>query len=64
MRERGIELSEKNVGAIANELRALRGMDAIAQMCIPAVRALPSQKVVIDGLRGVAEVDALQERIQ
>jgi len=58
MRERGIELSEKNVGAIANELRALRGMDAIAQMCIPAVRALPSQKVVIDGLRGVAEVDA------
>ena len=58
MRERGIELSEKNVGAIANELRARHGMDAIAQMCIPAVRALPSQKVVIDGLRGVAEVDA------
>jgi predicted RNA binding protein with dsRBD fold (UPF0201 family)/dephospho-CoA kinase len=58
LRERGIELSEKNVGAVANELRAQRGMDVIAQMCIPAVRALTSQKVVIDGLRGIAEVDA------
>jgi predicted RNA binding protein with dsRBD fold (UPF0201 family)/dephospho-CoA kinase len=61
MRKRGIELSEKNVGAIANELRARHGMDAIAQMCIKAVRALPSQKVVIDGLRGVAEADAYKK---
>ena len=61
MRERGIELSEQNVGAIANELRARYGMDAIAQMCIPAVRALSSQKVVIDGLRGVAEADAYRK---
>jgi len=54
-------LSEKNVGAVANELRARHGMDAIAQMCIPAVRALSSQKVVIDGIRGVAEVDAYKK---
>jgi predicted RNA binding protein with dsRBD fold (UPF0201 family)/dephospho-CoA kinase len=58
MRERGIELSEKNVGIIANKLRSERGMDAIAKMCIPEVRALSSQKVVIDGIRGIAEVNA------
>ncbi|MEI7827201.1 MAG: AAA family ATPase [Euryarchaeota archaeon] len=58
MRERGIELSEKNVGTIANKLRAEHGMDAIAKMCIPVVRSLTSQKVVIDGIRGIAEVSA------
>ncbi|HYA32837.1 MAG TPA: AAA family ATPase [Candidatus Bathyarchaeia archaeon] len=58
MREQGIALSEKNVGAVANELRARHGMDAIAQMCIPTIRAVQPRKVVIDGIRGIAEVNA------
>ena len=64
MRERGIELSEKNVGAIANELRALRGMDAIAQMCIPAVRALPSSEGRDRWSSGSRGGGCVQERIQ
>jgi len=64
MRKRGIELSEKNVGTIANKLRAEHGMDAIAKMCVPAVRSLTSQKVVIDGLRGIAEVNAYRREFK
>ena len=64
MRQRNIELSEKNVGIIANKLRAEDGMDTIAKMCIPAVRALTSQKVVIDGLRGIAEVNAYRREFK
>lgn len=64
MRERGMELSEKNVGIIANKLRAKHGMDAIAKMCIPAVRSLSPRNVVIDGLRGIAEVAAFYEELR
>jgi len=64
MRQRDIELSEKNVGIIANKLRAEHGMDAIAKKCIPAVRSLTSQKVVIDGLRGIAEVNAYRREFK
>jgi dephospho-CoA kinase len=53
-----VQLTEKNVGTIANKLRADHGMDAIAKMCIPVVRGLIAQKVVIDGIRGIAEVNA------
>ncbi|MCJ7639475.1 MAG: flagellar hook-basal body complex protein FliE [Euryarchaeota archaeon] len=60
MQRSGIELSEKNVGTIANKLRADHGMDVIAKMCIPVVYGLTSQKVVIDGIRGIAEVNAFK----
>ena len=60
MHKLGIELSEKNVGIVANTLRAEHGMDIIAKMCIPLVQALTFQKVVIDGIRGIAEVNAFK----
>ncbi|MGZ7124221.1 MAG: AAA family ATPase [Halobacteriota archaeon] len=59
-----IQLSEKNVGTIANKLRADHGMDVIAKMCIPEVRSLISQKVVIDGIRGIAEVNAFKKEFK
>jgi predicted RNA binding protein with dsRBD fold (UPF0201 family)/dephospho-CoA kinase len=59
-----IQLSEKNVGTIANKLRADHGMDVIAKMCIPVVHGLTAQKVVIDGIRGLAEVNAFKEEFK
>ncbi len=59
-----VQLSEKNVGTIANKLRADHGMDVIAKMCIPVVRGLTVQKVVIDGIRGIAEVNAFKEEFK
>jgi predicted RNA binding protein with dsRBD fold (UPF0201 family)/dephospho-CoA kinase len=64
MYESRVQLSEKNVGTIANKLRADHGMDVIAKMCIPVVRSLTAQKVVIDGIRGIAEVNAFKEEFK
>ncbi len=64
MQRLGIEPSEKNVGTIANKLRAEYGMDVIAKMRIPVVRALTAQKVVIDGIRGIAEVNAFKREFK
>ncbi|MGZ4920619.1 MAG: AAA family ATPase [Halobacteriota archaeon] len=61
MRDHGIELSEQNVGATANTLRRRDGMDAIARMCIPALYASGSDKIVIDGIRGIAEVKTFKK---
>jgi dephospho-CoA kinase len=64
MHKSRVQLSEKNVGTIANKLRADHGMDVIAKMCIPVVRGLTVQKVVIDGIRGIAEVNAFKEEFK
>ncbi len=61
MREHGIELSEQNVGDTANTLREHNGMDAVARMCIPAIHSSKSAKIVIDGIRGIAEVKTFKK---
>ncbi len=67
LRKRGLPLNDKNAGRIANELRAREGMDAIAKRCIPRIKARKksagkNQKVVVvDGVRGMAEVEAFKK---
>jgi predicted RNA binding protein with dsRBD fold (UPF0201 family) len=36
-------------------------MDAIAKRCIPKIRALNARVVVVDGIRGIAEVETFKE---
>jgi len=52
----GLEPNDTNFGATANRLRAERGMDAIAQLCIPEIRKQSAPLVLVDGIRGDAEV--------
>ncbi|MDD1696160.1 MAG: flagellar hook-basal body complex protein FliE [Methanoregula sp.] len=52
----GIEPTDANLGAMANKLRASRGMDAIAQLCVPEIQRRTSPIVLVDGIRGDAEV--------
>ena len=52
----GLEPTDTNFGATANRLRAERGMDAIGQLCVPEVERQTSPLVLIDGIRGDAEV--------
>ncbi len=54
VRRRGLAVTEENVGKVANELRK-SGADAIARLCLPKARRM--EKVVIDGIRGVSEVE-------
>ncbi|RZN37868.1 MAG: flagellar hook-basal body complex protein FliE [Methanophagales archaeon ANME-1-THS] len=65
LRRRGLSLNDENAGRIAHELRAHEGMDAIAKRCIPRIRRVEAtgaqrakkKVIVIDGIRGIAEVE-------
>ena len=53
----GLEPTDANFGAAANRLRVERGMDAIAQLCVPEIRRQTTPVILVDGIRGDAEVD-------
>ena len=57
VKDAGLEPTDANFGATATRLRAERGMDAIGQLCVPEVRRQESPLVLIDGIRGDAEVN-------
>lgn len=66
LKRRGLSLSDENAGRVANELRDREGMDAIAKRCIPLIKDAERKKVekmviVIDGIRGVAEVETFKK---
>ena len=62
-KRRGLALTDENLGKIANELRQKEGMDAIAKRCIPIIREKGKDVgvVVIDGIRGIAEVERFKK---
>ena len=60
VRKVGLAPTDENMGIIARSLREKNGMAAIAIACIPVVERLCSELVLIDGLRGDAEVRVLQ----
>ncbi|MHC1610145.1 MAG: AAA family ATPase [Candidatus Methanospirareceae archaeon] len=65
LRRRG--LSEEDAGRVADELREREGMDAIAKRCIPLIKGIKdieggrAKKIVIDGIRGIAEVERFKK---
>ena len=63
VKRRGLELTDENAGRIASELREKEGMDAIAKRCVPKIRKKLEEKgiVVIDGIRGIAEVERFKK---
>jgi dephospho-CoA kinase len=56
VRDAGLEPNDTNFGATANRLRAERGMDAIAQLCVPEIQGQSAPLVLVDGIRGETEV--------
>jgi dephospho-CoA kinase len=66
LKSRGLPYEDENAGRIANELREKEGMDVIARRCIPLIKDIEQKRVnkkviVIDGIRGIAEVEAFKE---
>ncbi|HID42281.1 MAG TPA: flagellar hook-basal body complex protein FliE [Archaeoglobaceae archaeon] len=61
VKKRGLELTDENAGKIASELREEEGMDAIAKRCIPIIKNISGHVVVIDGIRGIAEVECFKK---
>lgn len=60
---REVRPTDENLGKIASELRKKEGMDAIAKRCIPKIMdaAKDSGVVVVDGIRGMAEVERFKK---
>ena len=69
LQRRRLPLSDANAGSLAQELREKEGMDAVAKRCIPRIRAILDRAeenvkktvIVIDGIRGVAEVETFKK---
>jgi len=59
VKRRGLEVNEKSVGEMADELRKKHGMNIIAKLNIPKIESAgkSSRAVVVDGIRGLAEVE-------
>jgi dephospho-CoA kinase len=51
-----LEPTDANFGATANRLRSEGGMDAIAALCVPEIKRQTAPLVLVDGIRGDAEV--------
>jgi dephospho-CoA kinase len=58
----GLGTSDAALGEMATRLRKERGMDAVALLTIQDVGALRAPLLLIDGLRGDAEVKLFRER--
>ncbi len=58
----GLGTSDAALGEMATRLRRERGMDAVALLTIQDVEALRAPLLLIDGLRGDAEVRLFRER--
>lgn len=54
--------TDANLGEIASRLRKDRGMAAIAELTLPAIEREDAPLVVVDGIRGDAEVGFFREK--
>jgi dephospho-CoA kinase len=61
-RERGLDLDPKNIGKVMLELRKEGGASVIAERCIPKIEQQKSEKVIVDGLRSLSEVETFKRR--
>lgn len=55
-REAGLEFTDENIGNTARRLRIELGMDAVAILTAQEIGKISAETVIIDGIRGDAEV--------
>lgn len=61
-KRRGLEPDAKSTGAVMTLLRNERGESAVADLCLEKVARLKADRVVIDGVRSMAEVEAFKKK--
>ena len=63
-KKQGLELNDKNVGFVANQMREKHGKDIWAQRTIKRIKALDKiDRVIIDGIRNVEEIYLLKKEL-
>jgi len=60
-RRRGLPEDEKHTGEVMKDLRKMHGEAAVAELCLKSIKKSGSEKVVVDGIRSVAEVEAFKK---
>jgi dephospho-CoA kinase len=58
----GLPLTDTNLGEVAGRLRKERGMVAIAELTLPVIEREKAPLVLVDGIRGDAEVGFFRDR--
>jgi len=58
--ERRLDPSSAVLGNIAKEIRSQDGDAAVADRCVEKIKSMNHEKVVIDGIRSIAEVSAFK----
>ena len=59
---RGLEPTDANTGGVGTDLRDNEGMDAVAKRCVPKIKISDTEIIVIDGVRGIAEVEFFKQK--
>ena len=60
----GLDLTDKNVGMIANNMRKKHGMDIWAKRTLEKIKTMKDEKLlVIDGVRNIEEVEKFEKEL-
>ena len=63
-KNRGLELTDENVGTIANDMRKEHGMDIWAKRTIDKIKSTKETKIlVIDGVRNIEEIETFEKEL-
>ena len=66
VKDRGLEITEENVGKVAKDLREKEGPNAVAKRCVPLIREKGNKNkpVVVDGIRSSSEVKTFKKEFE
>jgi len=60
-RRRGLEPDSKNTGEVMKKLRAEKGEAAVAELCMEKMQESGSERIVVDGIRSMSEVETFRK---
>jgi len=63
-KRRGLKPTPENLGRIMLELRRLEGESVIAKKCISKIQGKTENKIIVDGIRSLAEVEEFKKHFQ
>jgi dephospho-CoA kinase len=59
--KKGLELNPKNMGKVMLELREKGGNSIIAEKCLPKIEQNKNEKIIVDGIRSLSELDVFKK---
>ena len=64
VQKRGLELTDENVGSVADQMRRQHGKDIWALRTLEKIRLMgETESIVIDGIRNVEEIEAFKKEL-